>query len=304
MEIWNGGDWSVKMLVRSLKVLSATGIGCIGALAALLYFAQTALIYPSNFPAGSRTEVQTPDRYDIPYEDITLETGDGEKIKVFVMKQNDLDLRLSGYTVIICCANAGNMGHRLPIASAFFKILQYNVILFSYRGYGLSTGKPNETGIKLDSETVFQYIVHDQDLKTTGIVLYGQSLGGAVAIYLAEKHQSQIRGLILENTFRSIPSLIPSLLPIARYFTFLCHQKWPSEELLPNITSVPILFLSGLKDEIVPPSQMQYLFDVCRSPNKILRQFASASHNETYMKDGYWTSIIDFSNDFIDKKVQ
>ncbi|KAK9385595.1 Alpha/Beta hydrolase protein [Lipomyces mesembrius] len=297
-------DWSVRLLLRSLKIISATGISCIGTLAVILYFAQSALIYPSSFPAGSRTDVPTPDRYSIPYEDITLETTDGEQIKLFVMKQTDPELRTDGQTVIIFCANAGNMGHRLPIASAFYKILQYNVVLFSYRGYGLSTGKPSEAGIKIDSETVFEYIKKEKELKGTGILLYGQSLGGAVAIYLAAKHEDEVAGLIVENTFRSIPSLIPMVLPIAQYFTFLCHQIWPSDKLLLKIKKLPILFLSGEKDEIVPPVQMKVLYEICKSPNKVWRQFANATHNETYLKDGYWTSIIDFSNDFIVKKAQ
>ncbi|KAK9358305.1 Alpha/Beta hydrolase protein [Lipomyces starkeyi] len=297
-------DWSVRLLLKSLKIISATGISCIGTLAIILYFAQSALIYPSSFPAGSRSDVPTPDRYSIPYEDITLETKDGEQIKLFVMKQTDPELRTDGQTVIIFCANAGNMGHRLPIASAFYKILQYNVVLFSYRGYGLSTGKPSEAGIKIDSETVFEYIKKEKELKDTGILLYGQSLGGAVAIYLAAKHEDEVAGLIVENTFRSIPSLIPMVLPIAQYFTFLCHQIWPSEKLLLKIKKLPILFLSGEKDEIVPPVQMKVLYEICQSPNKVWRQFANATHNETYLKDGYWTSIIDFSNDFIVKKTQ
>ncbi|KAK9370280.1 Alpha/Beta hydrolase protein [Lipomyces kononenkoae] len=297
-------DWSVRFLLKSLKIISATGISCIGTLAVILYFAQSALIYPSSFPPGSRTDVPTPDRYGIPFEDITLDTKDGEQIKLFVMKQTDPELRTDGQTVIIFCANAGNMGHRLPIASAFYKILQYNVVLFSYRGYGLSTGKPSEAGIKIDSETVFEYIKKEKELKDTSLILYGQSLGGAVAIYLATKHEEDLAGLIVENTFRSLPSLIPTVLPIAQYFAFLCHQIWPSEKLLLQIKKLPILFLSGEKDEIVPPVHMKILYEICQSPNKVWRQFANATHNETYLKDGYWTSIIDFSNDFIVKKAQ
>ncbi|KAK9383819.1 Alpha/Beta hydrolase protein [Kockiozyma suomiensis] len=301
---YTSSEWSISMLLRTVKILSATGVSCVGVFAAVLYFAQSTLIYPSNFPAGSRTEVQTPKSYDLPYEDVTIDTKDGEKIKAFVMKQTDSELRVGGQTVIICCANAGNMGHRLPIASAFYKILQYNVVLFSYRGYGLSTGKPSEAGIKIDAEAIFKYVQADLDLNRAGIILYGQSLGGAVAIYLTEKYQDEISGLIVENTFRSIPSLIPSILPVAQYFSFLCHQIWPSEQLIKKITKVPVLFLSGSNDEIVPPAHMKYLYENCGSPGKVWRQFANATHNETYMKDGYWTSIIDFSTDFVNKKDQ
>lgn len=189
---YTSSEWSISMLLRTVKILSATGVSCVGVFAAVLYFAQSTLIYPSNFPAGSRTEVQTPKSYDLPYEDVTIDTKDGEKIKAFVMKQTDSELRVGGQTVIICCANAGNMGHRLPIASAFYKILQYNVVLFSYRGYGLSTGKPSEAGIKIDAEAIFKYVQADLDLNRAGIILYGQSLGGAVAIYLTEKYQDEV----------------------------------------------------------------------------------------------------------------
>ncbi|KAK9452374.1 Alpha/Beta hydrolase protein [Limtongia smithiae] len=301
-------DWSIRFLVRTIKILSTLGVTAVGTLALVLYFAQSSLIYPSSFPAGSRTEVQTPDRYDIPFEDVTLDTPDDEKIKLFVMKQGGAaaqeDLSVRGNTVIMCCANAGNMGHRLPIASAFYKILQYNVILFSYRGYGLSTGTPSERGLKIDAETVLAHVQSDPVLKHTNIVLYGQSLGGAVAIYLAEKHEHEVAGMILENTFRSIPLLVPSVLPLARYFTFLCHQIWPSEATLAKITSIPVLFLSGDKDEIVPQTHMRSLYESCKSPHKIWRQFANGTHNDTYAKDGYWTAIIDFTTDFIDKKKQ
>jgi abhydrolase domain-containing protein 13 len=75
-----------------------------------------------------------------------------------------------------------------------------------------------------------------------------------VSIKLVSKNQEQgdIVGLVLENTFLSMRKLIPSVIPPARYLTLLCHQVWPSETMLPNITQVPVLFLSGLQDEIVP----------------------------------------------------
>jgi fermentation-respiration switch protein FrsA (DUF1100 family) len=98
------------------------------------------------------------------------------------------------------------------------------------------------------------YIRGRDDLKNTKIIIYGQSLGGAVAITLVEQNQAQgdIAALLLENTFLSIRTLIPTILPPARYLVGLCHQVWPSEESITKIKDIPILFLSGLQDEIVP----------------------------------------------------
>jgi hypothetical protein len=92
-----------------------------------VYKFQTQLIYPSSFPPGSRTTVDTPDQYGIPYQDITLETKDGEKIKAFAMLQDPDRLDYVRKTVLMLCPNAGNMGHRLPVADLFYSRMGYNV---------------------------------------------------------------------------------------------------------------------------------------------------------------------------------
>lgn len=126
--------------------------------------------------------------------------------------------------------------------------------MVEYRGYGLSTGVPNEEGLTIDAQTGLDYIRQREDLKGNKIVVYGQSLGGAVSIDLVAKNKGtgDIKGLILENTFLSIAKMIPSVMPAAKYLTPLCHERWKSEDHLPKITDIPLLFLSGLQDEIVP----------------------------------------------------
>jgi hypothetical protein len=128
------------------------------------------------------------------------------------------------------------------------------VLMLEYRGYGLSTGTPNEQGLVIDAQTGLDYIRSREDLKNNKIVIFGQSIGGAVAIDLVSKNQEagDIKGLILENTFLSIAKMIPNAVPVAKWLTPFCHEYWRSEEMIPKITKVPILFLSGLQDEIVP----------------------------------------------------
>jgi hypothetical protein len=192
--------------------------------------------------------------------------------------------------------NAGNIGYRLPIAKILQDDLGCNVFMLQYRGYGLSTGNPNEKGLMLDAQTGLDYIRHRPELKETRVVLYGQSLGGAVSIALASKNDNKgaISGIILENTFTSIRKLIPSAFPPARYLAPLCHQIWPSEDTLPQITGIPILFLSGLKDEIVPPSHMAELYKVCRAKTKIWRELPNGTHNDTVAEPGYFSYVDDF----------
>lgn len=182
-----------------------------------------------------------------------MPTPDGETLSAFLVKPAN-KARARPITILTFHGNAGNIGHRLPIAGKLADDIQCTTLMLEYRGYGLSTGNPNEKGLKIDAQTGLDYIRQREDLKNNQIVVYGQSLGGAVAIDLVanNKGTGDIKGLILENTFLSIAKMIPSALPAAKFLTPLCHEYWKSEELLPKITDIPILFLSGLQDEIVP----------------------------------------------------
>ena len=108
--------------------------------------------------------------------------------------------------------NAGNIGHRVPIAKVLEENIGCNVLMLEYRGYGLSTGDPNEEGINIDAQTALDYIRQQKETQSGKIIVFGQSLGGAVAIQLVAKNQEagDIVGLVLENTFTSIRDMIPS----------------------------------------------------------------------------------------------
>lgn len=169
------------------------------------------LIYPRNAPLGARTEVPKPCDFDIKdYEELHLPTPDGESLNAFFIRPSNKKLARN-ITVLMFHGNAGNIGHRIPVAQMLDEVLGCNVIMLEYRGYGLSTGTPDETGLTIDAQTGLDYIRQRSELRDTKILIYGQSLGGAVAINLVAKNQKHgdIAGLILENTFTSIKKLIP-----------------------------------------------------------------------------------------------
>lgn len=212
------------------------------------------IIYPRNLPPGTRTEVPKPPQFHIEdYEELSIPTPDGETLNAFLVRPPNKALARP-ITILSFHGNAGNVGHRLPIAKVLSQDLYCTTLMLEYRGYGLSTGNPSEKGIMIDAQTGLDYIRSREDLKGNKIVVYGQSLGGAVSVDLVAKNRGtgDIKGLILENTFLSIAKMIPSVMPAARYLTPLCHEHWRSENVIGQITDVPILFLSGLKDEIVP----------------------------------------------------
>lgn len=107
--------------------------------------------------------------------------------------------------------NAGNIGHRVPIAKVLEENLGCNVFMLEYRGYGLSTGTPDENGINLDAQTALDFIRNQKETEGGKVIVYGQSLGGAVAVQLVARNQEagDITAMILENTFTSIREMIP-----------------------------------------------------------------------------------------------
>lgn len=254
---------------------------------------QKYLIYPSNFPEGSRTEVDTPTMYNIPYEDVKIDTIDGERLHAYVMVRGPK----SPKTIVLLGPNAGNMGHYLPLAKIFYDQMGYNVMTVSYRGYGKSTGSPSEKGLQKDAQALLNYIKTNHDLSTTSIVLYGRSLGGAVATYMATLPGASdiIKGIVLENTFLSVCKLIPIVIPIARPFSWMVTERWDSAERIKLLKpDIPSLWLGGGKDELIPPSHFKELFDLCPSKYKLQKIYPKGTHNDTPMQPGYWQDMHEF----------
>lgn len=234
------------------------------------------------------------------YEDLHLETPDQEKLHAYLIRPSNTR-HARNITMLMFHGNAGNIGHRLPIARVLSTDLGCNVLMVQYRGYGKSTGSPDEKGLNIDAQTGLDYVRSRDDLKKTKIVIYGQSLGGAVGIRLAmENAENNIAGLILENTFLSITKLIPSVMPAARFLSPLCHEKWDSESYLPKMKSTPVLFLSGLRDEIVPPTHMKQLYDLCTAKTKVWRELPHGDHNNTVGESGYFYFVEDFLKIHVD----
>ncbi|KAL4979608.1 Alpha/Beta hydrolase protein [Aspergillus desertorum] len=293
-------SWSIASMTNNavqfmrLPMLASSGLAVVAS--GLLYFKQNELIYPRNIPADARTNVPKPRQFGIEdYEELQLRTPDGESLHAYFIraprKRADQNL-----TVLMFHGNAGNVGHRIPIAKVMQEYLGCHVMMLEYRGYGLSTGVPDENGLKIDAQTALDHLRQRGETANSRIVVYGQSLGGAVAINLVANNEDKgsVSGLILENTFLSIRKLIPSVFPPARYLARFCHQTWMSEEVLPKITKTPVLFLSGLQDEIVPPSNMTQLFAICNSKRKVWRTLPNGAHNDSVAEPDYFEHIHSF----------
>lgn len=238
----------------------STRVLCRGSSAALVRLTRahhhtvSTLIYYPNYPPRSRTDLLRPLHIKIrDFEELVIPTGDGEKLSAFHIcgprGSKNCDI-----TIMLFHGSVGNIGHQLSTARMIINYIGCNVFIPEYRGYGTSTGKPDESGLNIDADTALNYIQERTKTRNHRIIVYGRSLGGAVSIKLVSRNQDnkKIAGLIVENTFLSIPKLISFAIPPAKYLTFFCRQVWPNEIILPKIKKVPILFLSGLQDNMVP----------------------------------------------------
>lgn len=281
------GRWGFIFLKYTLYLIS----GVSASLLVALYMNQNKLIYPSMVPEGSRTQVSKPSDFGLnDFQDLDLQAEDGVNLKAYFIKQSPI----AKTTLVYYHANAGNMGHRLPIAKLLYQKLGCNVLMLSYRGYGLSEGEASETGLKRDAQAALDFVTGHDQLKGGKIILYGQSIGGAVAIDIASRNQGKIDALIVENTFTTLKDTIQSVFGHLGFIKYLCHQKWNSVEAIKKIDSIPILFLSGKRDELVKPWMMQELFRVAESSSKQIHQFEEfddGSHNDTCIQAGYFEAI-------------
>jgi fermentation-respiration switch protein FrsA (DUF1100 family) len=267
---------------------------CIGLtlVAGLVYFNQRKLIYPSNMPEGARENVDTPSMHgftDDQWEELSIKTPDGIHLQAYFIKQASSTPTTA---ILYCQANAGNIGHRIPIARMLYRRFHCHVFMFSYRGYGKSQGYAYEQGIKIDAATMLKYLKGRSEVRD--VVVFGQSIGGAVAIDLVASHEQDVKALVVENTFTSVPDLVPFVIPMLRYFTFLCTEKWWSLNRIRLIERIPVLFLVGDRDELIPPFMSKKLFDAVKTTKKEIVTIQGGMHNDTCIKPDYWTHLIAF----------
>lgn len=251
-----------------ISLLVALAMGYL-ALLVLLFAVQGRLLY---FP--SRVITATPADAGLPYEEVRLRARDGVQLQAwFVPAAADRG------TILFFHGNAGNLSHRL-ISLQLFHQLGWNTLILSYRGYGRSEGHPSEKGTYLDAQAAWQYLVEERAVPPERIVLFGRSLGGAVAAWLAE--QRSPGGVILESTFSSVPDLASEIYPFVPA-RLLVRFRYPTLARMPRIRC-PVLVVHSPEDEIIPFRHGQRIFEAAAEPKAFLQ--LRGSHNEGFVVSG------------------
>lgn len=264
---------------------------------------------PSENPEGFRS----PADRGLTYEDVILKTADGLRLHAWFITVGDESAKAP--TLLFCHANAGNIGLRIPNYGHIVEKLHANILALDYRGYGLSEGTPSEAGLIEDALTAWQWLRAAGEsgrIDAQRIFVFGRSLGGAVAVALAQALQqhgggrAMPCGVILENTFVSISALVDSLFPIIAFKSMkdrFLRLRWETFDRIQHV-EVPLLFLSGEKDEMIPPWHSKVLQQRAeKSPLRRCAVFPEGMHNDTWEKGGdrYWESQASFIKDCCSK---
>jgi fermentation-respiration switch protein FrsA (DUF1100 family) len=247
------------------------------AVLALVYLFQPRLVY---FPDIGREAPATPLAHGLAYDAVKISTDDGETLSAWWVPAQ----AMRG-AVLLLHGNAGNIAHRIDYAAMFAR-LGYATLLVDYRGYGASTGKPSEEGTYRDAAASWRWLTA-KGVRAADIVIYGESLGGGVASWLAKEHPP--RALVLASTFTSMPALGQQIYPFLPV-RWLSRFSYDTLARLDDIAA-PVFVAHSRNDEIVPFSHGERLYAAARGQKRFLEM--QGGHNETFVfSRGEWASAL------------
>ncbi len=218
--------------------------------------------------------IGNPGDYGLEYEEVYFEAEDGVRLHGWWVPKDGAPVLLWFH------GNAGNISHRLENINLLHRLAEVQVFIFDYREYGKSEGLICREGTYKDSAGAYRYVTATRGIDPADLVLFGRSLGTALAVDLAAR--LPCRSLIIESPFTNSSDMAKLFLP----FMFDWRPRVPYDNLgkIDKIKA-PLLIIHGSEDEIIPVSMSRRLFAAAREP-KELYIIPGAHHNDTYLVGG------------------
>ncbi|OGT02664.1 MAG: lysophospholipase [Gallionellales bacterium RBG_16_57_15] len=262
---------------RTLRILLTAYIG----FALVLYFFQSHLVF---YPEAGREIIAAPSHVGLPYKDVRLTTDDGLSLHGWFIPAAE-----ARGTVLFLHGNAGNISHRIDTLQMFHR-LGYSTLIFDYRGYGNSGGTPSEQGTYRDAEAAWRYLTEQRRIPSCRIVLFGESLGGAVASWLAARQKPA--ALVIASGFTSVPDLAQHFYPYLPV-RWLAHLRYDTRKNL-RAVAVPVLIAHSPEDEIIPFEHGQALYAAANSPKRFLELGGGHNDGFIFMRESWVRELKDF----------
>ena len=269
----------------------------VGAVAFVMLFEESFIYFPSKYPEGDWDVAHRPARegeISPQVEDVWMKTADGLRIHGWhcspqQKSEGQISQIPTRMTLLWLHGNAGNITGRYPVVRKLME-QRVSVFIIDYRGYGRSEGSPSEEGLYRDAEAAWNYLTGERKVSARNIIIFGDSLGGAVAIDLASRVEPA--GLIVQSSFTSISDMAAQVMPFLP--RFILRTKMDSINKIGGVRC-PKLFIHSPVDEMVPYRFGRRLFDAAPEPKQFY-EVAGATHNSTDLIGGraYYEAIGNF----------
>lgn len=234
----------------------------------LVFLFQSRLVY---YPEVGREVAVTPTSYGLGFEPAEIRTADGETLQAWWVPAEN-----ARGSVLLFHGNAGNISHRLDYLLMFHR-LRYSTLIVDYRGYGKSTGRPSEEGTYRDAEAAWEYLRHSRSVRAQDLVVAGESLGCAIATWLAARMQPG--AVMLFSPFASVNDLgaeIYWFLPVR----LISRIRYDNIEHLKRIRA-PVFVAHSRDDDIIPFSHGKRVFESAGEPKAFLEM--RGGHNQGFI---------------------
>jgi len=218
----------------------------------------------------TRNVLETPSMMGLDFQDLTLSTSDGQEIKAWYVPAKN-----ARFVLLFFHGNGGNLSNRVE-KIAFFNSLGFNVFIIDYRGFGKSSGSPSEKGLYLDAQASYDYLVNNLKFKHKQIIIFGESLGGSVAVECASRNK--VSAVILESTFSSVKDMAQKVCPF--FPIWILESRFDSLDKIGNLNA-PLLMMHSRDDEIVPFEFSEKLFKNAGYPKTFIE--LSGAHNDAFI---------------------
>ena len=225
----------------------------------------------------------TPGHHELLFEPVSFNTTDGETLAGWWLPS-----RQERGVLLFLHGNAGNMADRIESLKIFNR-LGLSVFIFDYRGYGQSSGTPTENGLYEDGESAWRYLTGTRGIDPMKIVIFGRSLGGGVATWLAVRHST--RAVILESAFTSVHDLAGHHYPFVPV-QLLLNDRYDSLSRIHALQTGALMMIHSPEDELVPFDHGQELYRAARGNKEFLE--IEGTHNHGFIAAGErYVSAID-----------
>ncbi|MGD8570268.1 MAG: alpha/beta hydrolase [Gammaproteobacteria bacterium] len=245
----------------------ATVVLIAGVFSGFMYINQPDMVF---FPL--RELRSAPSAWGMQYEDVTIKTADNIDLHGWYIPGNK-----GAKTLLFFHGNAGNISHRGESVSVFHD-MGLNVLIFDYRGYGQSKGAPSEQGLYRDARAAWRYLTQIRGIADHQIILFGRSLGAAVAIKLATEVQAG--ALIAESTFSSAADMAHHMFPVLSHLIYVRFNF----SNIDNISQVrcPVLYAHSPDDDIIPFDLGRKVYEAANEPKFFFK--LTGDHNSGFLQ--------------------